>query len=102
MKILPVSIPEDIDKYFFNRKKDIAMINTQLSTIKLDIPPLLLITGSKGIGKTFLIKKIFKDLSEDILTAYVDLSRFQTSLKGKVTEEEVCMAIDSRKKGGIN
>ena len=96
MKILPVSIPEDIDKYFFNRKKDIAMINTQLSTIKLDIPPLLLITGSKGIGKTFLIKKIFKDLSEDILTAYVDLSRFQTSLKGKVTEEEVLKAILSQ------
>ena len=45
MKIMPISMPKDIDKYFFNRTKDINMINTQLSTVKFDIPPQLLITG---------------------------------------------------------
>ncbi|MFM5883606.1 ATP-binding protein [Methanobrevibacter gottschalkii] len=57
MKIMPVSMPKDIDKYFFNRTRDINMINTQLSTVKLDIPPLLLITGYRGVGKTFLLRK---------------------------------------------
>ncbi len=38
MKIMPISMPKDIDKYFFNRIKDINMINTQLSTVKFDIP----------------------------------------------------------------
>ena len=42
MKIMPISMQKDINKYFFNRTKDINMINTQLSTVKLDIPPQLL------------------------------------------------------------
>ena len=57
MKVMPVSIPKDIDAYFFNRVKDINMINTQISTGRLDIPPQLLITGYRGVGKTFLLKK---------------------------------------------
>ena len=57
---MPVSMPKDINKYFFNRVKEINMINTQLSTIKFDIPPQLLITGYHGVGKTFLLKKNIK------------------------------------------
>ena len=54
-------MPKDINKYFFNRVKEINMINTQLSTIKFDIPPQLLITGYHGVGKTFLIKRCFNE-----------------------------------------
>ena len=67
-------MPKDINKYFFNRVKEINMINTQLSTIKFDIPPQLLITGYRGVGKTFLLKKILNDQSEEILTSFIDLS----------------------------
>ncbi len=93
MKIMPVSMPKDIDQYFFNRVKDINMINTQLSTIKLDIPPQLLITGYRGVGKTFLLRKILNDQSDDILTTFIDLSEIFGRQKGKITEEEVLKGI---------
>ena len=86
-------MPKDIDKYFFNRTKDINMINTQLSTVKFDIPPQLLITGYRGVGKTFLLRKVLNDQSNDILTAFIDLSEIMGRQKGKLTEEEVLKAL---------
>ena len=93
MKIMPVSMPKDIDKYFFNRVKDINMINTQLSTIKYDIPPQLLITGYRGVGKTFLLKKILNDQNDDILTTFIDVAEIVGRQKGKITEEKVLKEI---------
>ena len=86
-------MPKDIDKYFFNRTKDINMINTQLSTVKFDIPPQLLITGYRGVGKTFLLRKILNDQSSDILTVFLDISEIMGRQKGNLTEEEVLKAI---------
>lgn len=93
MKIMPVSMPKDIDKYFFNRTKDINMINTQLSTVKLDIPPQLLITGYRGVGKTFLLRKVLNDQSCDVLTTFLDLSEIMGRQKGNLTENEVLKAL---------
>ena len=93
MKIMPVSMPKDIDRYFFNRVRDINMINTQLSTVRLDIPPQLLITGYRGVGKTFLLKKILNDQSDDILTSFIDISEIVGRQKGNLSEEEVLKAI---------
>ncbi|MDO5861107.1 MAG: ATP-binding protein [Methanobrevibacter sp.] len=89
MIIMPVSMPKDIDKYFFNRTKDINMINTQLSTVKFDIPPQLLITGYRGVGKTFLLKKILNDQNSDILSVFIDVSEIMGRQKGNLTEEKV-------------
>lgn len=93
MKIMPISMPKDIDKYFFNRTKDINMINTQLSTVKFDIPPQLLITGYRGVGKTFLLRKVLNDQSDDILTAFIDLSEIMGRQKGNLTEEKVLKSL---------
>lgn len=93
MKIMPISMPKDIDKYFFNRTKDIKMINTQLSTLKFDIPPQMLITGYRGVGKTFLLRKILKDQGNDILTVFLDISEIMGRQKGKLTEEKVLKAL---------
>lgn len=57
MKIMPVVMPKDIDKYFYNRKKDISKINSYLNMLELDIPNQLLITGYRGVGKISLLKK---------------------------------------------
>ena len=89
MNIMPVSMPKDINKYFFNRTKDIDLINTYLSTVKLDIPPQLLITGYRGVGKTFLLRKILNDLNSDILTVFIDISEISGRRKGELTEEKV-------------
>ena len=93
MKIMPISMPKDIDKYFFNRIKDINMINTQLSTVKFDIPPQLLITGYRGVGKTFLLRKVLNDQINDILTAFIDLSEIMGRQKGNLTEEKVLKSL---------
>ena len=93
MKIMPVSMPKDIDKYFFNRTKDINLINTQLSTVKLDIPPQLLITGYRGVGKTFLLRKVLNDQNSDILTTFIDISEIMGRQKGVLTEEEILKAL---------
>lgn len=90
---MPVSMPKDIDKYFFNRVKDINMINTQISTVKLDIPPQILITGYRGVGKTFLLRKVLQDQSNDILTTFIDLSEIVGRQKGNLTEEDVLKEI---------
>ena len=89
MYFLPISMPKDIDKYFFNRKKDIDLINTQLSMLKLDIPPQLLITGYRGVGKTFLLRKVLQDQPNEYLSVFIDLSDVVGREKGDLSEEEV-------------
>lgn len=82
-------MPKDIDKYFYNRKKDISKINSYLNMLELDIPNQLLITGYRGVGKTSLLKKVLKNQSKNLLTTYVDLSDIFGREQGKLTEEEV-------------
>lgn len=90
--MMPTTVPKNIDKYFFNRKKDIKMINIQISSIYEDLPNQLLITGNRGVGKTFLLKKILHDTDDNTLTAYIDISKIYSTNK-KVTEEEILKEI---------
>ena len=55
--MLLTTVPNNINKYFYNRKKDIKKINLQISGIYDDLPNQILITGNRGVGKTFLLKK---------------------------------------------
>lgn len=89
MNIMPSTIPKDFDKYFFNRKQDIAKINAYLSMLEKDIPNQFLITGYRGVGKTFLLRKILKDQDKKFLTAYIDLSNIFAREISNLTEEEV-------------
>ena len=93
MPILPTTIPKDIDKYFFNRTKDLEELNTYISLLRKDIPPQILVTGYRGVGKTFLLKKLLHDQEKDILTTYIDLSDIHGREKGKLSEEEVIKEI---------
>ena len=101
MKIMPSTIPKDIDKYFFNRKKDIKHINAYLSMLKEDIPNQILITGYRGVGKTFLLKKILKDQDDEFLTAYIDLSNIFGREISKLSKEEVMKEILSAIKTSV-
>ena len=86
--MMPVSIAQNIDKYFFNRKKDITLLNLYISSIYEDLPNQILLTGKRGIGKTFLLKKILNDQKEDIITIYLDISKIYGENK-RITEEEI-------------
>jgi len=71
---MPLFIPKNIDKYFYNRKKDIDKINFYLGGLHEDISQYLLITGYRGVGKTFLLHKIIKDIDPNFLIIYIDIS----------------------------
>ena len=87
--MLPLTIPKDIDKYFYNREKDIKKILLQISSIFQDLPSQLLITGQRGVGKTFLLKKILNDQKSDVLTVYLDIAEIYSECGGKITESIV-------------
>ncbi|WP_297983226.1 hypothetical protein [uncultured Methanobrevibacter sp.] len=69
------------------------MIEIQLSTVKLDIPPQLLIIGYRGVGKTFLLRKVLNDQNSDVLTTFIDISEIMGRQKGNLSEEEVLKAL---------
>ena len=87
--MMPLNIPKDIDKYFYNRKKDIKKINFQISGLYDDLSSQLLVTGPRGVGKTFLLKKILKDQKEDILTSYLDIAEIYANCSGNINESVV-------------
>ena len=90
--MFPVTVPNDIDKYFYNRKKDIKQINHQINSIREDLPNQILLTGKRGVGKTFLLKKILNDQKEDIITVYIDISKIYGNNQ-QITEEEILKSI---------
>lgn len=89
MVMLPLNVPTNIEKFFYNRKKDIKLLNNYINSINDDIPIQLLITGYRGVGKTFLLKKILNDQPNQILTTYIDLSKIYATQCGNLSEIDV-------------
>ncbi len=87
MPILPLGIPTDLDKYFYNREKDLITLKSFLNTLNHDVANQMLVTGYRGVGKSFLLKKLLAELPDNILTAYMDMSKIFGIQKGKITEE---------------
>ena len=87
MPILPLGIPTDLDKYFYNREKELITLKSFLNTLNYDVANQLLVTGQRGVGKSFLLKKLLTELPDNILTAYIDISKIYGIQKGKITEE---------------
>ena len=102
MNSLPNHVSKDINKYFFNRKKEINQINSYLSLLDRDIASQLMITGWRGVGKTFLIKKILNDQPKKYMTVYIDLSKIYGGQKGKLTEEDIIKEILNNINENIN
>lgn len=89
MPSLPLGVPSDIDRYFFNRKKELINLRSILESLNQDVANQILVTGYRGVGKSFLLRKLIQDLPPDILTAYVDVSRVFGIAKGKLEEEMI-------------
>lgn len=87
--MMPLNIPTEIDKYFYNRKNDIKLISMYINALKDNLSSQLLITGPLGVGKTFLLKKILKDQKDDIITIYIDINQIYGENKGYIDESIV-------------
>ena len=89
MVVLPLGVPKDIDKYFFNREKELIKLYSFLDTLNHNVSNQILLTGFRGVGKSFLLKKLINSLPSNILTAYVDVSNIYAIQKGNLSEEEI-------------
>ena len=75
MSIVPLHVPiNEIDNYFYNRRKDLKKIEYYLNSLELEISQSLLIRGVRGVGKTFLLQKLKQDLKDNFLVSYIDIA----------------------------
>lgn len=74
------------DDQFYNRDEDISWLKRFLESTSDGSPPTIMVTGIRGVGKTVLLKKIKKELDEDYLICYIDLSITSGYQKGELTE----------------
>ncbi|MDR1721998.1 MAG: AAA family ATPase, partial [Methanobrevibacter sp.] len=74
------------EEQFFNRKIEIENLKSLLSTTSRTSPPTIMIPGIRGVGKTVLLKKLKKEMEEDYLVAYIDLTHTYSYQIGKLDE----------------
>lgn len=74
------------DEQFYNRDEEILWIKNILETTSKGSPPTIMLVGIRGVGKTVLLKRIKKELEDDYLICYTDLSATSGYQMGKLTE----------------
>lgn len=86
--MLPMNVPsKNLEKYFFNREKELKKLKNYLNALNEDISEQILITGYRGVGKTYLLKKLLEEIPNDILVTYIDISKIYGIQRGQITEE---------------
>ena len=91
MNSKPLFLHDDLDKYFYNRKEDIKKLKYQINSLNYSLPQQIILTGYRGVGKTYLLKKIMHDIEPNIICTYIDISKIYALEKRKLTIETVLM-----------
>lgn len=89
MVSIPLGIPENIDKYFYNREKELIQLESLIKNLNYDVSSQILLTGFRGVGKSFLLKKLINTTPKNILTCYIDIAKIYGMQKANLTEEEI-------------
>jgi AAA+ ATPase superfamily predicted ATPase len=89
MTILPPGIPSDLEKYFYDRKEEMIKLKSFLNPLEDGVSSQILVTGYRGVGKSFLLMKLMQELPKNFLSVYIDVSKIYGIQKGKITEEKV-------------
>ena len=85
MATLPLGNDNDLDDtQFYNRVNEISFIRDNLELTQKGSTPTILLTGIRGVGKTALMKKLKKDLKDEYLVIYMDLSAMDKFKKDKL------------------
>ena len=93
MKSKPLFLHDDLNKYFYNRETELKQLNYQISSIKYDLPQQILLTGYRGVGKSYLLKKIMKELDDEIVCSYIDISQLYSLQDEELTIEDVLIEL---------
>lgn len=91
MANIPLFLHDDMDKYFYNRTKEIKRIKYILNSLNESIPQQLLLVGYRGVGKSYLLKKIKKELPDTLLSINIDISKIYSINKSKITPEKILL-----------
>lgn len=73
------------DAQFYNRVDEISFLSDNLELTKKGSTPTILLTGIRGVGKSALMKKLKKNLQNEYLVVYMDLSAIDKYKKNSLT-----------------
>lgn len=93
MNSKPLFLHDDLDEYFYNRKNDIKKLKYQINSLNYSLPQQILLTGYRGVGKTYLLKKIMNDIESNIICTYIDVSKIYALEKNELTIEIVLIEL---------
>ncbi len=86
MTSLPLGNDNDLDDaQFYNRVDEISFLSDNLELTKKGSTPTILLTGIRGVGKSALMKKLKKNLQNEYLIVYMDLSAIDKYKKNSLT-----------------
>lgn len=86
MTSLPLGNDNDLDDtQFYNRVDEISFLSDNLELTKKGSTPTILLTGIRGVGKSTLMKKLKKNLQNEYLVVYMDLSAIDKYKKNSLT-----------------
>lgn len=86
MTSLPLGNDNDLDDaQFYNRVDEISFLSDNLELTKKGSTPTILLTGIRGMGKSALMKKLKKNLQNEYLVVYMDLSAIDKYKKNSLT-----------------
>lgn len=86
MTSLPLGNDNDLDDtQFYNRVDGISFLSDNLELTKKGSTPTILLTGIRGVGKSALMKKLKKNLQNEYLVVYMDLSAIDKYKKNSLT-----------------
>ena len=93
MNSKPLFLHNDLDEYFYNRKEDIKKLKYQIYSLNYSLPQQILLTGYRGVGKTYLLKKIMDEIEPNIICTYIDISQLYGRVKEDLTIETVLIEL---------
>ena len=89
MKSKPLFLHDNMDKYFYNRKHEIKDLKYRINALNHSLPQQILLTGYRGVGKSYLLKKIIHEIEPNIICAYIDIAKIYALEEGELTIEIV-------------
>lgn len=93
MNSKPLFLHNNLDEYFYNRKEDIKKLKYQIDSLNYSLPQQILLTGYRGVGKTYLLKKIMTEIEPNIICTYVDIAKLYARTKEELTIETVLIEL---------
>ncbi len=92
MNSKPLFLHDNLDEYFYNRKNDIKKLKYQIDSLNYSLPQQILLTGYRGVGKTYLLKKIMSEIEPNIICTYIDIAQIYAE-EEELTKETVLIEL---------